>query len=142
MSDLPRLTKKAIREWVDERSFERGEEYHQSREIFDQRREGNTLRARCHGTSGGPYRVEATLDGDGDIESGFCSCPVGVGCKHLVALLLGWCERPEDFAVAKNLREWLKWRSKAELVKLVEEMLRLRPELAGLLDIPVAKKGK
>jgi hypothetical protein len=142
MSDRPRLTKNAIRAWADERSFERGEEYHHSGDIFDPRREGDTLRARCHGSSGGPYRVEATLDGKGGILTGRCSCPVGVGCKHLVALLLGWCERPETFKEAKDLREWLKFRSKGELIKLIEQMLRRKPELEDLLDMPLPKKGK
>jgi uncharacterized Zn finger protein len=142
MSDRPHLTEEAIREWVNERSFERGEEYHRSGEIFEPRRQGNTLRARCHGSSGGPYRVEATLDGEGGIESGDCSCPVGVACKHLVALLLGWCENPETFKEATNLREWLKWQSKAELIKLIEKMVRHKPELENLLGMPPPKKGK
>jgi hypothetical protein len=142
MSDRPHLTEKAIRAWVDERSFERGEEYHHSREIFDPRREGNTLRARCHGSSGGPYRVEATLDGEGGILGDRCSCPVGMSCKHVVALLLGWCNEPETFKEAKDLREWLKFRSKGELIKLIEQMLRREPELEDLLDMPVPKKGK
>jgi uncharacterized Zn finger protein len=142
MSDLPHLTKKAIRDWTDDRSFERGMEYHESGEIFDSRREGNTLRARCHGSSGGPYRVEATLDGEDGILTGFCSCPVGVGCKHVVAMLLLWCEKPEEFKEAKTLRECLKFRSKAELIKLIEQMVGLKPELADLLDLPLPKTGK
>src|SRR5262249_9875776 len=129
MSELPRLTEQAIREWADERSFERGWEYHRAGDIFDTRREGNTLRARCHGSSGGPYRVKATLDDEGGIDDADCSCPVGYGCKHIVAMLLRWCEAPETFEEAKTLREWLKMRSKAEPIKLIERMLRHKPEL-------------
>ena len=47
------------------------------------------MRAACRGSSGGPYRVEATLavagEGGRNPVEYFCDCPRGGFCKHVVA---------------------------------------------------------
>jgi uncharacterized Zn finger protein len=98
MSTLPKLTKQDIRDHVDERSYERGEDYAADGAIFDTRRQGNVLKGRCQGSEDEPYCVEVTLDGDGIVASD-CSCPVGDACKHVAALLLCWLKKPRDFRV-------------------------------------------
>ncbi len=60
------------------RSYERGVKYFKDEAIFDVRRQGGLLKARCHGSSGGPYRVWAKLDRRG-FAGASCSCPVGLG---------------------------------------------------------------
>jgi uncharacterized Zn finger protein len=132
-----------IRARVGEQSFRRGQQYFRDGAIFDARRQGRTLKARCLGQSGGPYRLHATLGEQGIIEAD-CSCPVGDGgyCKHVAALLLTWRERPGEFAEVEKLEAALERRSKAELVALVKQMLRQQPDLESLLETPLAVGGR
>ncbi|MFK0572425.1 SNF2-related protein [Endozoicomonas sp.] len=82
----------------------------------------NELYGEVRGSRGQNYEVEVTLgplfdDPDEDPISGFCSCPVGVDCKHALALLLaaeeafgaahlndliGECQNPTIKSLTKN----------------------------------------
>ena len=53
MSTLPDLTLKQIRRWVDGASFERGHRYFTEGAVFEGRREGRTLKAKCEAVSQG-----------------------------------------------------------------------------------------
>src|SRR5438309_4729774 len=143
METISTISKDEIRARVGERSFERGMQYFRSGAIFDTRLQGATLKARCHGSQGGPYRLEVTLSAEG-IPGAHCSCPVGSGgyCKHVPALLLTWIERPEQFAEREELDAALEARSKAELIALVKQMLRQELELEWLLETPLPAAGK
>jgi hypothetical protein len=74
-------------------AFARGERYKRQGRVVSLRVEdgGAALRARVRGSGRQPYTVSITigrnLAGLPDIE-GFCSCPVGYNCKHVVAALL------------------------------------------------------
>jgi uncharacterized Zn finger protein len=139
-----RLAEKEIREYVDPRSFSKGQDYHSQGMIFDERVEGGTrLTSRCEGSSGGPYRVWAEVSG-GQILDAECSCPVGVCCKHIVALLLAWMEHPETFTEAEDLDAVLQAKSKAELVALVKQLVAREPDLEPLVEGPArrVKGGK
>lgn len=98
--------------------------------------------ARCHGSSGGPYLVEATLASPDQPKaknpvSYACDCLRGGFCKHVVALLLTWVEQPERFEVRVPIAEALvKW-SREELVALIEAMVRGVTELESLLELPI-----
>lgn len=61
MSNIPTITEKNIRALVDEASFVRGQNYFHGGNIFDTRRQGMTLKARCQGSRPQPYRVQVTL---------------------------------------------------------------------------------
>jgi uncharacterized Zn finger protein len=138
MTRLPKITDRAIRERVGERNVEKGEEYHDSGAVFNARRQGNTLKACCQGTSGGPYHVEVTLDEDGIVDAD-CSCPVGDGgsCKHVAAVLLTWKNRPGEFTEVEEMDAALAKRSREELIALIKLMLRREPDLEVLLDAPL-----
>ena len=73
-----------IQQRVGPRSYQLGKQYFADGAIFDTTRLGHAIKARCRGTSGGPYRVRATIDG-ATIRDAHCSCPVGDG---------GACELP------------------------------------------------
>jgi hypothetical protein len=139
---------KQIQAWSDERSFERGRRYYDDGAVFDTRREGNTLKARCEGSQGGPYRVEVRLGGAGGaggaIASASCSCPVGDGgrCKHAVALLLAWRYDPEQFAETQPLEVALAGRSKEELIALIQQMIREQPDFESILTTPLPVPGR
>src|SRR5262245_3545270 len=98
------LTADVIADQTDSGSFKRGRGYAHTGHIFAAVRRENTLRARCRGSSGGPYLVSATLAEVGRAKAKnpiefACDCPRGGFCKHVVALLLTWVERPELFDV-------------------------------------------
>lgn len=143
MSELPKISEAAIRERVGSRSFDRGYSYFRHGAIFDARRQGMTLKARCEGSSADAYRVEATL-GEAGITGAYCSCPVGGGggCKHVAALLLTWNAQPETFVEVEALETALERRSKEELIALIRQMLRQEPELELLLETPLPVAGE
>src|SRR3712207_3561600 len=85
-SGAPTLSYEDIVAWTGETSIQRGSPY-VGDAVFDTRRTGATLKARCQGTAAQPYRVTATLGTTGVTQS-TCSCPVGGRCKHVAALLL------------------------------------------------------
>jgi hypothetical protein len=108
---------------TDAGSFSRGKTYFRGKRIFNAVRRGDLLRARCRGSSGGPYLVEASLAPTGDPGARnpvryHCTCPRGGFCKHVVALLLTWQERPEAFDI------------------LVAAMVSAHPELEPLIALP------
>jgi uncharacterized Zn finger protein len=138
MSTLPKVTEKTIRSRVGDRSFAAGESYFRGGAVFNARRQGRTLKARCQGSRDAAYQAEVTFDDKGIAEAE-CSCPVGDGghCKHVAAVLLNWRSRPKDFAELEELDVTLERRSKAELIALVKQLLRREPDLELLLEAPV-----
>ena len=62
MKTIPKITEKLVRDRVGERSFTLGERYYREGAIFNPRRQGRTLKARCEGSRAEAYRVEATFD--------------------------------------------------------------------------------
>src|SRR5437588_3091657 len=98
MPAIPTLNEREILARVGEQSFQRSLSYVRNGAIFDTRRQGMTIKARCQGTLPGAYRLSITFAGN-KIASADCSCPVGSGgaCKHIAALLLTWKARPEEF---------------------------------------------
>lgn len=135
------LTPQKIRSYVGAQSYERGEDYAQSGYIYDGRVSGDIIKARSRGSSGGPYRVSATVT-DGQIILSDCSCPIGGACKHVAAMLLIWLDAPEEFTEVKDGRKSLANRSKEELLALVEHMLDREPDLEDVLDMPLPTKQK
>lgn len=138
MSTIPEITEAAIEAQVGERSFRLGAEYAHDGAVFEARRQGMTLKARCQGSQPDAYRVEVTFDAQG-IADAACSCPVGGGghCKHVAALLLAWNDKPETFVELEEDEAALERRSKAELIALVRHMLRQQPDLEWLLATPL-----
>jgi uncharacterized Zn finger protein len=140
-SEFAPLSDDAIARQTDSGSFSRGKTYFRGKRIFNAVRRGNLLRARCRGSSGGPYHVEATLAAANQKAtrnpvSYACNCPRGGFCKHVVALLLTWIDTPETFEVRPAIGELLAGKSQEELVALVEAMVARNPELESLIELP------
>jgi len=146
-AELAPLTERVVADRTDDGSFTRGKRYHRGGHIYDTFRRGATVNASCHGSSGGPYRVEATLAPvgkharDPNPVAVECDCPRGGFCKHVVALLLTWIATPERFPVRPALADSLAGRSQEELIALIELMARRAPELEDLIDLPVPLAG-
>ncbi len=68
----------------DHRTLDRGLAYYEEGHVADIRATDGGLIARVHGTRAHPYTV--VLDTRRP-EASYCSCPVGVACKHLVAVV-------------------------------------------------------
>ncbi len=134
------LSEANIQTSTDDASFRKGYSYYLNCAIVQPTLSEAVLRAFCHGSSGGPYRVEATLVSTRDkssnkLVSGSCSCPRGGFCKHLVALLLTWVHHPERFEVRLGLFGRLQEKSHEELLALLEHLLQRQPDIEPLIEL-------
>lgn len=138
MADPPKLSRAQVGAFVGEREVEKGRPYAQRGALLHLRcqensRQENVLKADCLGTAARPYHVEVTLS-ETDIQSARCSCPVGLGCKHIAALLLTWVDFPELFATPQPLEAHLETRSKEELIALLLKLVARAPDLELLVQ--------
>nr|WP_010133371.1 DEAD/DEAH box helicase [Microbulbifer agarilyticus] len=85
---MVRFTLKNVRNMVDPRAFERGEDYFQRGRVQEAYwdPDSNIYRGRVKGSARFVYRVE--LDVERGRLVGLCSCPVALNCKHAVAVAL------------------------------------------------------
>ena len=139
---LPTLTIERIRERCTAAVFDRGLEYFDDGAIGNATLHGYTLSGTCEGTDAAPYRVTAELTPTG-IADTYCSCPYsGEGdCKHGVALLTTYIEAPETVLSVDSLLAELSNRPRANLLRMLAELLKRKPELAlvaqAYADIPI-----
>ena len=80
---LRALDREALLDWVLEKTARRGEEYRDC--VGEIVSAGDFLAAKVRGTE--EYTTNVFVDSYGEILS-VCSCPVGMNCKHGVALAL------------------------------------------------------
>lgn len=134
----PCLTHADIHRWTGLAAFQKGMHYVPRGAIYEARREGQTLTARCRGSQAADYQLQVTF-GPAGIVSADCSCPVGAGghCKHVVALLLGWFDSPDSFEQIEDPAALLEKHSKEELIALLGRMIEREPDLAVLLEMPL-----
>jgi uncharacterized Zn finger protein len=132
------LTLDEIRSRATEQSYQRGESYYKSGAVKDTVRRGNDLEGYCEGSQPSPYHVQVTLSDEG-IESASCTCEYDWGgdCKHIVALLLTYLNKPDDFEERQPVNDVLAQRSKEDLITLVREMIARYPDLSVLVDRPL-----
>ena len=88
----------------------------------------------CEGSYTEPYRVSVTLDSDNDFSKNTCSCPIGGGCKHVIALLLNCINEKENFLNLPPVDSILKNKTKEELLSIIKEMLNRNPELINVIE--------
>jgi uncharacterized Zn finger protein len=138
------LTEETIRSGANEQSFQKGREYYRAGAVHSLRQQVSAgsvaLTAECEGSSAPSYRLRVELD-DGGIRSAVCSCPYDWGgyCKHIVALLLTYIHKPEDFTEQKNLTDLLSGLDKDALIALIMRLVEQDPDLYDRLEssIPV-----
>ena len=105
------LTWDELREWSDARSVERGRGYLSRVEPPVLFPDGGLV-AEVHGSD--DYYAKLRVDASGRLE-GVCTCPVGVRCKHCVALALTAAKRLKagaDFPEADLVSR--RWKRAAE----------------------------
>lgn len=122
------LTEDTLRSTASAQSFERGLEYYHSGAVYNTIRQGDTLLAECVGTETYHLRVELDVAG---VRSASCTCPYEYGgyCKHLVALLLTYLHKPDEFTERKSLPVLLENVDKTALVTLLAKLADRHPEL-------------
>lgn len=129
-----KITERAIRTWVGDRSFSRGQQYHKQGAVTSPWQQGDILKAKCWGSTPQPYHIWVQVTPDG-IESGTCSCPVGADgrCKHVAALLLCWLHEPDSFQEVEPLEKVLHRREKDDLILLIRQMIARQPDLEEMV---------
>ncbi|MEM1128409.1 MAG: SWIM zinc finger family protein [Bacteroidota bacterium] len=139
---LPPISVADVQARVDGGSFSRGRAYADRGYVHDLRRQGRTLKAACTGSAPTPYALRVTFDAHGIAEAD-CSCPIGHGgyCKHIVALLLTWIDRPDRFAEVASVETGLAARSKEELIALIQTMIGRYPELEDLVAMSTSPQA-
>jgi len=102
----------ALQDYFDARTWGRGLAYYNAGRVGPlqvvQRRQGWDVVAAVQGQAGAPYRVGWHLASRPPDCYGECSCPVGVYCKHMVAVLLAleeWMDAPEAAPAARGAAE-------------------------------------
>jgi len=97
--DVDRAT---LEEWCGVRTLERGRQYQRERRVQDLAcGPGGVLVAGVDGTE--RYATRVTVSGDGTITSA-CTCPVGSGCKHAVAVILEYLACRKDQKPVGNIQ--------------------------------------
>jgi tetratricopeptide (TPR) repeat protein len=144
-SPMPILTPAEIQKLADPGSFKRGQSYFRQGMIYRPVRRGDTLSASCHGSSGGPYEVRATLAASGPtkVVEASCTCPVGAFCKHMVALLLTWSANPGAFEPHPSLDEILAGKERDDLIAIIRKLVALEPAFETVIEkvTPVVAPG-
>lgn len=136
----PPFPEAQIRRLVGDASFKKGRKYFESGAIYDTRREGRRLLARCAGQSEDFYRVSAELRPKGDPLLR-CDCYVGPYCKHTAALLLTYLNAPERFQVLEPLESRLAACSQEDLVSWLVELADRDPDTAEWLQLRISGAG-
>jgi len=135
----PKLSEAAIRAGATEKSFARGRELFRRGAVSRAATQGRALSGVCEGSESPFYRVRVELD-EGGIRSASCTCPYDFGgdCKHIVALLLSYAHKPEDFALRKEPAELLSELSREQLLALMTKLLGDQPDLYELIEAALA----
>jgi uncharacterized Zn finger protein len=139
---LPELTEAQIRALASAQSFERGLSYYQDGALVEPLRQGLELRAECEGSEYEPYQISVTLGAKGIAETS-CTCPYDWGgiCKHIVALLLAYVHNPQAIRVIEPLDVMLADKSKDELIAIIQDMLKHKPDLISVVEITTQAQG-
>src|SRR5215207_5276046 len=134
-----KLSEAATRAGATEKSFARGRELFRRGAVSRAAIQGRTLSGVCEGSESPFYRVRAEFY-EGAVRSASCTCPYDFGgyCKHIIALLLSYAHKPEDFTVRKEPAELLSDLNREQLIALLMKLVGERPELYELIEAALA----
>lgn len=137
-ADERHLSEAAIREIATPESFRRGREYFEDGAVVGLTRRGDQIEAEVAGSQYLPYQVRVTLGG-GAVREASCSCPYAYGgaCKHVVAALLAYCQRPETVEERPPLEALLADLDADQLRRLIARLAASQPGLVELVELAV-----
>ena len=124
------IRKADIRSLATDQSYERGQEYYETRAVTSLQQRGGLLIAEVFGSGGQTYHVKVELSED-EILSSACTCPYDWGgiCKHIVAVLLNVLHQPEQVDLRASVEEVLAGADEASLRDILREFLTTEPRL-------------
>lgn len=131
---IPGLSEELIKRNAEEASVSRGREYLESGAVKSLKRtSGTDVEAYVQGSDIAPYHVTIRHDDDG-ITSAKCTCPYvgGAWCRHIVATLLAVIE--SEGKLSQPLDELLQDLDREDLVRLLESLVDLYPEIAKAIE--------
>jgi len=145
------LTEETIQDRASDQSYQKGREYYHSGAIYNPSWQSTTggivLTAQCVGSSAPSYRLRVELDAGG-VRSSSCTCPYDWDgdCKHIIALLLMYLHKREEFSEQnrKSVIDLLADLEKDSLVVLINHLAERNPDLYDEIEnaIPVVNVGK
>ncbi len=136
------LTEQIIRDRANDQSYQKGRDYYNSGAIYNPTSQsapgGIVLMANCEGSTTPSYRLRIELD-EGGVRSASCTCPYDWGgdCKHIVALLLLYLNKPGEFSEQKSVSDLLAGLEKDALVAVIHHLVGQNPEAYEDLEIAV-----
>ena len=135
----PFITHDMIRQHAGPEIIRRGEEYFRRGAVGELIRRGNTLQAEVEGSDIEPYQVTVTLGADGEIEAD-CTCPYewGEWCKHIVATLLAYQQKPQTIEERPSLASLLAPLDAQELRSLLQALAAQHPDLIAEIEMQVS----
>lgn len=137
-----KLTEKIIRDRASDQSYEKGRAYYRSGAIYDPSRQsvegGIVLTAYCEGSTAPSYRLRVELDAGG-VRSAACTCPYDWGgdCKHIVALLLLYLHKRDEFSEQKQVGDLLADMERDSLVALITRLVERDPDLYDEIEMAI-----
>lgn len=143
------LTEEIIRDRATERSFQKGRDYYRSGAIYNPSWQstagGALLTTQGEGSTTPSYRLRVELD-EGGVCSASCTCPYDWGgdCKHIVALLLTYLHKPDEFSQQKSVSDLLADLDKESLATLIDLLVEGSPDLYDEIEmiLPIVNVGK
>lgn len=137
-----KLTENIIRSLASAQSFEKGRDYYRSGAIYNTARQGNLLLGECEGSTAPSYHLQAELDAGG-VLSASCTCPYDWGgyCKHIVALLLTYIHKPDEFVERRGVTDMLAGLDRDSLAGLIVKMVDHAPEMYDWLETAIPPAG-
>lgn len=133
------ITDSDIKKLASDRSYERGLEIYEEDSVTKMEKRGNTLSGHVYGSAHEPYRVKVELDKD-KIVSTYCTCPYDWGgiCKHTVAVLFHYMQKPGQVVARASMDELLEGLNESELCHILMDLLELNPHLVDSIEITIA----
>lgn len=131
---IPGLSEETIVRHADQSSVERGREYFNSGAVKLLKRTSDTeVEAYVQGSDVAPYHVEIRHD-DREITAARCTCPYvgGSWCRHIVATLIAVVK--SEGMLSRPIGEMLQDMDRRELIRLIESLIDLYPQIAGVIE--------
>ncbi len=103
-----------------------------------------TLSGDVQGSESRIYRVKIEYGGKNGRLIPKCTCPFDQEefCKHSITLLLHWIHRKEEFLNVDLVLKELRNKPKEELLTLIEESIRMNPDIIFHASSPHSKTFK
>ena len=125
------LENKDVKALCSRQVYDRGLAYFREGRVSNTQIHGMMLRGDVQGSESRSYRIKIEYDNKSRRLISKCTCPFDQEefCKHSITLLLHWIHRREEFLNVDLVLKELRNKSKDELLTLIEEGIRMNPDI-------------